>query len=284
MDNVSLRVECGEVAAVLGPNGSGKSTLLHIAGGVMRPTLGRVSILGRDVGEPSARRVLGFLPQEDPLYPHLTGRENIRVLASMKDVEPDWSLVERAVKLLGLGPHLDRRVSEYSGGMARKLALLAILAQHPRVLILDEPTSGLDPASRKIVARLLREAAEDGAAVLYSTHIGSDAEEADMVAFMLNGRIVATGSPRELVERFTPGIIAEVQVENVEGFVEACKGEGFEVQREREVLRVRVQDEAALAALVELASRHGLSSFHARRPGLEDAFLAATGVRLYERV
>lgn len=170
VDGVSLGIECGEVVAVLGPNGSGKSTLLSIVGGVLRPTGGRVSILGRDVRDPSARRLLGFLPQEDPLYPQLTGRENIKVLAAMRGVEPDWRLVEEAAEQLGLAGHLARRASEYSGGMARKLALLAILAQHPRVLVLDEPTSGLDPLSRRIVLRLLRRAAGEGAAILYSTH------------------------------------------------------------------------------------------------------------------
>ncbi len=151
---MSLAIPEGSLVAILGPNGSGKSTLLQLLAGVLHADHGCVEIAGLPIGDPRVRRMIAYLPQEDPLYPHLTGRENIRVLAWMRGSRVNWGTVEALSKELGLSDYLDQRVGKYSGGMQRKLSILAVIAQEPRVAILDEPTSGLDPVSRRKVLRI----------------------------------------------------------------------------------------------------------------------------------
>ncbi len=280
VDGVDVRVECGEVVAVLGPNGSGKTTLLQLLAGVLQPDAGEVLIRGLPVSEPRARRLAAYLPQEEPLYPELTGLENIKLLAWMRSAEVDWSLVEALAHELGIADSLGRRVGSYSGGMQRKLSLIAILAQRPNIAILDEPTSGLDPASRTSVARILRSMAKRGSAIIYTTHIGGDAEEADRVIFMLGGRVVAAGPPQELIARFAPGFTVELTLSDVEGFERDAASRGLRVERLAGRVVARARDEAELAEIARIASRHGLRAMEARRPSLEDAYLAATGVRL----
>lgn len=283
---VSLRVPCGSLVAVLGPNGSGKSTLLAAVAGVVRPTRGRVLVLGRDPwgGDGAeARRVVGYVAQYDGFYPQLTGWENLALHASMRGVGLDRGLVEEFAGELGLEVEaLGRRVGGYSGGMRRKLSLIAALLHRPRVLVLDEPDSGVDPASRRRLLRLLRRLASRGVGVLYATHIGSSGEEADHVIFMHEGRVVDEGAPRELVDRHASSLIVELAVSDAEGFVEAVGGLGaaYVHVRDGRIVVGLHGDGEAVAGLARLASRYGLEWMEVRRPGLEDAFLAATGSSL----
>ena len=281
---VSLRVPCGSLVAVLGPNGSGKSTLLASVAGVVRPTKGRVLVLGRDPwgGDGvEARRLLGYVAQYDGFYPQLTGWENLALHASLHGAGLDRGFVKELAERLGLGvADLGRRVGSYSGGMRRKLSIIAALLHRPRVLVLDEPDSGVDPASRRRLLSLLRGLTSSGVGVLYATHIGASGEEADHVVFMYDGKVVDEGSPRGLVERYASSIVVELVVRDVDGFVDSARGLGMEYVRVRDRERVVVGlhgDGEAVAGLARLASRYGLEWMEVRRPGLEDAFLAATG-------
>ncbi len=124
--------------------------------------------------------------------------------------------------------------------------------------------------------------ADRGAAVLYTTHIGSDAELADNVLFMLNGEIVARGSPEQLISRYTPELVATLTVDDIDGFRGDAEARGVKIRMIGDKLIATVRDESQLAELAKIAARHGLRMLEVRRPGLEDAFLVATGVPLSE--
>ncbi len=283
---VDLELRCGELVAVLGPNGSGKSSLLSVVGGVLRPSGGRVRVLGVDLWGRrgvEARRLLGYLAQEDGFYPQLTGWENLAFYAAMRGARLDRGLVVELAEELGLDAAvLSKRVGGYSGGMRRKLGVIAALLHRPRVLVLDEPDGGLDPGSRRRLLGLLRGLASRGVAVLYATHLGESGAAADRVVFMHGGRVVDEGPPRVLVERYAPGVVVEVRVEDQEGFAAWLRGRGFRYAAlPGGVLRVSVRGGGeAVASVAAAAARHGLLWMEARSPGLEDAFLAATGASL----
>jgi len=284
---VSLRVGCGELVALLGPNGSGKSTLLAMVSGVVKPNRGNVRILDHDLwGHDgiTTRRLVGYVAQHDGFYPQLTGWENLALYASMRGVSVDRGLVKELADELGLDMRdLSRRVGSYSGGMKRKLSIIAALLHGPRVLVLDEPDSGLDPGSRRRLLHLLRSVAAKGVGVLYATHIGSSGEEADRVIFMHSGRVVDEDSPSRLVERYASSIIIEVSVKSIEDLVQQLKDVPGTVYARVADGKIRIGlrgNGEAVASIARLASRYGLEWMEIRRPDLEDAFLAATGAAL----
>ena len=201
---VSFTVETGEVYALLGPNGAGKSTILGIVTGVISPTSGRVLVDGLPPYRREARTRIGYAPQGHGLDPSLTGLENIAFYARLRGLSP-----REAVKQLtglaeewGLYQHLHRPVGKYSGGMARKLAVLVALIGDPRLLVLDEPTSGLDPGSRRKIWELVERLRGEGKAVLLATHYMEEAERlADRVGIIDRGVLVAEGAPDELKKK-----------------------------------------------------------------------------------
>ena len=212
---VSIAVEPGTVYALVGPNGAGKTTTLRMLVGLYRPDEGYVEVCGRRVGvDPAARRMLAYLPENAGVYPRLTGWEHLRFYASLY-AEPGRveEVVEEAARISGLGRDLDRRAGEYSRGMRRRLLLALVLALGTPVVVLDEPTSGLDVASAVEIRRVVRRVADEGRAVLFTSHNMLEVERvADVVAFMVDGRIVAEAPPQELLERYGASDLEEAFV------------------------------------------------------------------------
>ncbi|GGN00815.1 ABC transporter ATP-binding protein [Thermus composti] len=171
LQGVSLSVRPGEVYALAGPNGSGKTTLIRLITGLAFPTEGRALLLGEDVHKsPKARRHLGALVEAPAaFYPYLTGRENLRMQAFLAGVREEGRIGEvlARLKLLSVA---DQKVGSYSLGQRQRLGLAAAILHRPKVLVLDEPTSGLDPEGVALVHGLLQELAQEGVAVLLSTH------------------------------------------------------------------------------------------------------------------
>ncbi|WP_022797486.1 ABC transporter ATP-binding protein [Thermus islandicus] len=171
LEGVSLSVRPGEIYALAGPNGSGKTTLIRLVTGLAFPTEGRAFLLGEDVHKsPGARRHLGAVVEAPAaFYPYLTGRENLRLYASLSGVKEEARLTEvlARLKLLAVA---DQKVGRYSLGQRQRLGLAAAILHRPKVLVLDEPTSGLDPEGVELVHGLLQELAREGVAVLLSTH------------------------------------------------------------------------------------------------------------------
>ena len=199
LEGVSLAVRPGEVYALAGPNGSGKTTLIRLVTGLAFPTQGRALIMGEDVHKtPAAKRHLGAVVEAPAaFYPYLTGRENLRLTAYLSGVR-DEARVGEVLARLKLLAVADQKVASYSLGQRQRLGLAAALLHRPKVLVLDEPTSGLDPEGVELVHTLLREEAQNGVAVLLSTHhLQEVSRYAHKVGILGGGRLldeVALGS------------------------------------------------------------------------------------------
>ena len=203
---MNLCVEAGEVRGLLGPNGAGKTTLLRLLFGLIRPDGGSIQILGETLDGLGRRALLGvggFV--EDPcFYPYLSGRANLRTLARLDGKGAGRAEIETALERVGLAPRGEDRVGGYSTGMRQRLGIAAALVRRPRVLLLDEPSSGLDPTGTHVVGDLLRELAQDGVAILLSSHqIGELERVCTTYTFLREGRVVWDGDAIQL-ERQAP--------------------------------------------------------------------------------
>lgn len=192
LDSVTLDIPGSAVTGLIGPNGSGKTTLLELLLGVERPTLGTV-----EYGGPEAVRRFGYLPQRPTFRPGFTVAETAAFYAGLVDDDPD-----RLLDAVGLGEVADRPVSGLSGGMTRLLGIAQALAGDPPVVVLDEPASGLDPAMSERVFAVVESIADEGRAVVLSSHALPLVEQtADRLVVLESGRLRTTGSPDELRER-----------------------------------------------------------------------------------
>jgi len=207
---LSLRVEAGEVMGFLGPNGSGKTTTIRLLMGLLRPTSGRASILGRDCHTDAValKREVGYLPDEPFLYPYLSGLEILELVAGLHGFANDearWrarSLSDR----LGLGAAAGAYSVTYSLGMKKRLALAMALIHDPRVLIMDEPTNGLDPKGAREMRATIAELAAGGRTIFLSTHLLDAAEKlCHRVAIIRDGSLQAVGAPAALRARYEAG-------------------------------------------------------------------------------
>ena len=197
--DVSFDLGPGRLSALVGHNGAGKTTLIKLMLGLIHADRGAVRVLDEDpaAGEFSARRLLGYLPENVAFNAALTGRETLAFYARLKQIKPAsaWPLLDR----VGLMDAADRRVGTYSKGMRQRLGLAQALLGRPRVLLLDEPTTGLDPALRQTFYEILNELRDDGATVLISSHALNELEDrAEHVLIMNRGRLVAQGTLAEL--------------------------------------------------------------------------------------
>ncbi len=197
--DVSFDLRPGQLSALVGHNGAGKTTLIKLMLGLIRADRGAIRVLNEDpaAGEFSARRQLGYLPENVAFNAALTGRETLAFYARLKQIKPAaaWPLLDR----VGLMEAADRRVGTYSKGMRQRLGLAQALLGQPRVLLLDEPTTGLDPALRQTFYEILNELRDDGATVLISSHALNELEDcAQHVLIMNRGLLVAQGTLAEL--------------------------------------------------------------------------------------
>ncbi len=203
LKGVTVEFQPGRIHALLGPNGSGKSTLMKMAIGLVKPDSGSVRVDGIDpVEDPiSARKVVGYAPEEIVIYESLTPAEYLSFLGYVYGI-PKEELEPRLrtlIKIFKMEEHMGKLGGELSHGNRRKLLIMSALIHDPRVLILDEPFSGLDPEIARVLKELMRKYAEEGRVVVFSTHILELAEAvADEVTIMHLGEVVAKGPMEEL--------------------------------------------------------------------------------------
>ncbi len=290
VQGVDLEVGEGEIYGFLGPNGAGKTTTVRMLTTLLLPTGGRATVAGHDVVDEAraVRASIGVALQEAALDPLMTGRELIRLQATLQGL-PTAEGRRRADDLLervDLVAAADRRVGSYSGGMKRRLDLAAALVHEPRVLFLDEPTTGLDPVSRKTIWEEVRELNDEGTTVFLTTQYLEEADQlADNVGIIDNGRIVAEGTPDSLKEEIGhPHIQLQIAEGSIAEAEEVCGriGKLLPPTDARTVL-VEVANGAAdipptVRALDEAGI--GVESLELVRPTLDDVFVAKTGYHL----
>jgi len=282
VDEIDLHVEPGEIYGFLGPNGAGKSTTVHMLTTLLPPTAGTARVAGFDVVKegPHVRAAIGAALQEAALDGLLTGREHLRLQASLQAL-PRAERRARADELLervGLMEAADRKVKGYSGGMKRRLDLAMALVHRPRVLFLDEPTTGLDPQSRSAlwteVARLAR---EDGVTVFLTTQYLEEADVlADRVGIIDHGHIVAEGTPAALKAQVGRPTVEALPADPRIADVLARFGDPVPSAKG---VAVRLAGHADLAGIVRALDSENLQveNLQLHQPSLDDVFLAKTG-------
>jgi ABC-2 type transport system ATP-binding protein len=206
LDDLSLQVNKGELFGLLGPNGAGKTTTINILCGLLKPTGGSATVCGYNIQkEPTkVKEVIGVCIQETAIYPFLTGAENVSLFGNLHTMNKDL-LKNRSKMLLakmGLAEDAKRKAEKYSGGMKKRLSLIVALIHDPQVAFLDEPTVAMDPQSRHAVWDVVKELKNQGKTIILTTHYLEEAEKlCDRVGIIDHGKLIALGTPKELVSK-----------------------------------------------------------------------------------
>lgn len=285
VDGISLSIVRGECFGLLGPNGAGKTTTLRLLLGLIAPDSGHIELLNHAIPGDAreARLRIGVVPQMDNLDPDFTVAENLLVYGryfGMSDAAIEARLPE-LLEFSNLAHKRDAKVPTLSGGMKRRLTLARALVNDPDVIFLDEPTTGLDPQARHLIWQRLRELTARGKTLVLTTHFMDEAERlCHRLAVMDNGRIISSGSPRELIADNIEPQVVEVFGEHAAAWAQshaARHAERFEVSGESVFCYVR----DAHPLLLELQQHPELRYVH-RPANLEDVFLKLTGREMRE--
>ncbi len=194
---VDLRIRPGETYGLLGPNGAGKTTLIRMLVGLLRPTAGRVVVLGREMPNKAVLAQVGYMTQAQAIYTDLSVRENVNFFAAMVGLR-DQERVKEVIALVDLSDWIDKPVHTLSGGMQRRTSLACTLVHRPRLLLLDEPTVGVDPQLRAQFWDYFEQLNTQGVTIIVSSHVMDEAEHCHRLGFLRSGMLLAEGSPDEL--------------------------------------------------------------------------------------
>jgi ABC-2 type transport system ATP-binding protein len=273
----SLEVRHGEIYGFLGPNGSGKTTSIRMICGLLRPDSGHGTCLGYDIRNSAAiKREVGYMTQRFSLWEDLTIRENLDFVARMYDMSQRRQAVEKALDDLNLQTRENQLAGTLSGGWKQRLALAACMLHRPRLLLLDEPTAGVDPQARRDFWEEIHRLAAGGISVLVSTHYMDEAERCHRLAYIAYGRLLATGTPQEVLHMVSLSTWAvhsapaelTALAERLHGVPGIAHVTAF-----GNTLHVTGEDEAELEkAIAPFLSQEGLS-WEKTQPGMEDVFI-----------
>jgi ABC-2 type transport system ATP-binding protein len=282
---VSFEIQPGEIFGLLGPNGAGKTTTVECLVGLREPDAGHLEVCGLDARRQlrEVKQKIGVALQSTSLQDKITPREALRLFGSFyRDRESPQALLDR----FSLNEKADARVETLSGGQRQRLALALAFVNRPQLVFLDEPTTGLDPLSRRELHASITRMKADGYTVLFTTHYLDEAEHlCDRVAIIDRGTIVASGTPRELIERsravqtvtlFTSRALEQAQLAAVPGVTGVAVAEG-----ERGAAGTRLHSANVTATLVGLSRlldelRVDVVELHVRKASLEDVFIQLT--------
>lgn len=212
LDNIDFQLESAEIVSLIGPSGAGKSTLIKTMLGMEKADSGSALILKRMMPERKILANIGYMAQNDALYDSLSGYENLEFFGRMKGVD-NINIKEEITyvsKVVNLENDLTKQVKNYSGGMKRRLSLAIALLGQPSLLILDEPTVGIDPILRKKIWKELFNQRDNGIGILVTTHVMDEAEITDKVGLLLNGKIIAFDTPKNLKEQNNVDTIEDI--------------------------------------------------------------------------
>jgi ABC-2 type transport system ATP-binding protein len=278
--NLSLSVRRGEIFGFLGPNGAGKSTSIKMLLGLVKPSGGEAFVLGAPAGGVEVRRKIGFLPEDFRFYQWLTAAELLELHGRLSGVPAD-TLRERVpalVDLVGLAPHRDKRLQEFSKGMLQRIGLAQALIHEPELVFLDEPTSGLDPMGRRLVRDIIRAQRDRGATVFLNSHILSEIEiTCDEVVFIRDGEVVTSRDLRKQNEEEVRVVVRarKLTPEVVAGLAQWSTS--TQVDEEQLTLTTRSQDVLPDILRHLVAAGADVYQFTPQRLSLEDLFLKIMG-------
>ena len=288
VDAIDFDVAKGESFGLLGPNGAGKSTTMRIIAATSQRTSGTISILGRDPEEhgPQIRAHLGVVPQQDNLDGELTVTENLFIYGRYFGLSRKFikAKIEELLDFAQLHEKRDSKVEALSGGMKRRLTIARALVSEPDILMLDEPTTGLDPQARHILWDRLFRLKETGVTLVITTHFMDEAEQlCDRLIVMDKGKIMAEGSPLELIKKYSTKEVLEVRFgsERNKEVAPTLREMCSRIEELPDRILMYVEDGEALLEEITAKKLHPTTSL-VRRSSLEDVFLRLTGRSLIE--
>lgn len=222
VDGISFNVHSGEIFGLLGSNGAGKSTTLKIICGILKPTDGKVEVMGVDVVKKpiEAKKYLGYLPETPHLYDKLTGNEFVEFIARLRNMdEKKWrGKRKKFADFFELSEFMDMRIGAFSRGMVQKLAFMSAVLHEPDIIVLDEPMSGLDPRYSKMMKNWIKNYVNNGKSVLLSTHMTSTAEEiCNRIAIIHRGKVMICGELNEILKKTSTTNLEDAFVKVVGG-------------------------------------------------------------------
>jgi ABC-2 type transport system ATP-binding protein len=274
----ALQVKRGEIYGFLGPNGSGKTTSIRMLCGLLKPDSGHGTCLGYDVVKQTAaiKREVGYMTQRFSLWEDLTIRENLEFVARMYGMQDRKAAVAAMLDELGLEPRQHQLAGTLSGGWKQRLALASCMLHHPKLLLLDEPTAGVDPQARRDFWQQIHALAAQGISVLVSTHYMDEAERCHRLAYIAYGKLLATGTPDEVLHRVrlstwavsSPSIKLSVLADNLKGLRGVSHVTAF-----GDTLHVTGEDEAALAQAIAPFLDDQDLEWKKAQASLEDVFI-----------
>jgi ABC-2 type transport system ATP-binding protein len=283
---LSLAIEAGECFGLLGPNGAGKTTTIEILEGLLAPSSGEVSLLGRNwrQHEHELRELMGISLQETRLSEKLTVRETLKLFASFYRRPLSIDLI---LEQLQLTEKADSWVGKLSGGQRQRLAVATALVGNPRILFLDEPTTGLDPQSRRQLWEIIREFQKSGGTVLLTTHYMDEAERlCDRLAIVDQGQIIAQGTPADLIDRLGGHHMVEFELNHDSPLDRWRSLPGVEsVRHDNGLIALTVHEpHLTIPALLDAVAQQRSKLLHlsTRQASLEDVFVNLTGRHLRE--
>ncbi|WP_443192368.1 ABC transporter ATP-binding protein [Pseudomonas indica] len=273
LDDLHLRLAPGEVLGLFGHNGAGKTTTMKLILGLLRPSEGRVTVLGERAESLAVRRQLGYLPENVTFYPQLSGRETLHHFARLKGAATDQA--DALLDEVGLAAAADRRVKTYSKGMRQRLGLAQALLGAPRLLLLDEPTVGLDPIATQSLYRLVDRLREQGTSIILCSHVLPGVEaHIDRAAILAGGRLQAMGTLAALrLEAGLPVRIRAAGLDDPQPWLQRLTSAGHAARRlNGHSLEIDTPATGKLGLLRQLLEEGGVADIEVHQPSLEDLY------------
>lgn len=289
VSKASFEVDYGEIFGFLGPNGSGKTTTIRMMLGLLKPSSGRVNVLGMDIDDKTnqIRQQVGYMSQRFSLYNDLTVVQNLQFYGMAYGLSNEELKhgIKESIQISGLEGHEHTQTKNLSGGWRQRLALSAAIIHKPKILFLDEPTAGVDPVSRRAFWNLLYEQAAGGVTIFVTTHYMDEAEHCQRLAFIRHGKIIAQGAPQQIKNEIMPGQVLEI--------APSAPEKAVEILRTAQLAgRINIDDVELFGTLIhvvasELEKQQPVINFELRQagidpgpmaliePSLEDVFIAS---------
>jgi len=280
VDDVSFTVRPGEIIGFLGPNGAGKTTTLRMALGLIKPDSGHIKLFGGEPGHESSFGRIGFLPEERGLYKKQTARESIAHMGRLNGMKGKeaFMLADQMLDKYGLSEAKRKKNKDMSKGMAQKVQLLAAIAHDPEFYILDEPFSGLDPVNQQVLESIVREIADRGRTIIFSTHVMEHAERlCDRIILMAGGRKVFDGSTDAALSKAPRRMVIGSDDDRLKELMSPFAKDIM--SRDDSALNLILKDDAKSQDILErcVAKKINLTRFEPKQPTLHEAFVAMVG-------